>query len=54
MPYHYFHEIKTPLLLLGIRLMKDEHGKVWIKVGKRPRKLIYNNSNPVSNKTKQE
>ncbi|WP_154665788.1 hypothetical protein [Paenibacillus pinihumi] len=46
MPYYYFQEIKTPLVLLGIRFMKDEQGKVWMKVGKRSRKLIYNNANP--------
>ncbi len=40
MPYYYYREIKTPLILLGIRFMRDEQGQLWIKFGKRPRKLL--------------
>lgn len=43
-PYYYYREIKTPLMLLGIRFMKDEQGQLWIKFWKKPRKLLYKGS----------
>lgn len=40
MPYFYYREIKTPLKLLGIRVMKDDNGKIWFKIGKKSRKML--------------
>lgn len=50
MPYFYYREIRTPLKLLGIRIMKDDRGKIWFKVGKKPRKML-NKSRSESNKS---
>lgn len=40
MPYYYYEEIKTPLKLFGIRLMRDDKGALWVKIGKSSRRRL--------------
>lgn len=40
MPHFYFREIWTPLKLMGIKLFKDDEGKLWYKIFSSPRKRI--------------
>jgi len=40
MPYYHYREIKTPLKLIGIRLMRDDEGNIWIKVRKSSRRML--------------
>ncbi|WP_260410926.1 hypothetical protein [Cohnella xylanilytica] len=40
MPHYYFHEIWTPLKLVGIQFYRDDEGEVWFKVKSRPRRRL--------------
>ncbi|MBN2980978.1 MULTISPECIES: hypothetical protein [Cohnella] len=44
MPYHYFHEIWTPLKLMGFQLFRDEQGNLWYKVLSGRRKMLRKSS----------
>lgn len=39
--YLMFHEISTPLKLIGIRLFKDEDGHFWYKYKDSKRKRLF-------------
>ncbi|SEO53665.1 hypothetical protein SAMN04487895_108236 [Paenibacillus sophorae] len=40
MPNYYFKEIWTPLKLFRISFFRDDEDRVWIKFGKKPRRLL--------------
>jgi hypothetical protein len=40
MPYYYFKQILTPLILFKIRFFRDQYGGYWIKTGHKPRRQI--------------
>jgi len=44
MPYYYFSSVWTPLSLIGIKLYKDNEGRLWVKVwgfDRKPLKHIF-------------
>ncbi|WP_161798154.1 hypothetical protein [Aneurinibacillus tyrosinisolvens] len=45
MPYYHFKQIYTPLLLVGVRFYKDEHGHYWIKVRNNRKRRITGDKN---------
>jgi hypothetical protein len=54
MPYYYFTEIWTPLTFIGIKLFRDDEGRLWAKVwgfDRRPFKSYFK-SNRSSENTK--
>ncbi len=41
MASRYFKEIRTPFLLFGIKLFRDEEARLWIKIRSNPRKPLF-------------
>jgi hypothetical protein len=53
MPYYYYEEIKTPLKLIGIRIMRDDKGGLWFKIGKQSRRRLTKGTSLVSDNDSQ-
>lgn len=43
MPYYELREIKTPLILFGVRLYRDDTGTIWYSIFSGRKKRIKRN-----------